>query len=146
MIIWRGWGILVVLIFVLSGGVASGVTHGNPIAMGIGFAAGAVGIWFLGKRFNQTGPKEAYETAVNLRAQELQRMVEVGAYQFPGLPAPQSVEEAHAQAEQQWKHEAETARRGYFNRHSLFFLPMRYWAIVAGLVAVATIITGLIRG
>ncbi|MFK0001734.1 hypothetical protein [Paenarthrobacter sp. NPDC090522] len=146
MIIWRGWGILVILVFAVCGGLAGSLSHGNLIAVGVGFAAGAAGIWYLGKWFNQTMPKEAYEKAVNLRAQELNRMVEVGAYQFPGLAAPRSIEEAHAQAEEQWKYEAETARRGYFNRHSLFFLPMQYWAFVAAFAAVATIISGLARG
>lgn len=146
MIIWRGWGILVLVVFGICGGLAGGLSHGNPIAVGVGFLAGAAGIWYLGKWFNRTRPTAGYEAAVNARSQELSRMVEVGAYQHPGLPAPQSFEEARALADEQLKYEAESARRGYFNRHSLFFLPMQYWAFVAAFAGVAMIISGLVRG
>jgi hypothetical protein len=144
MIIWRGWGILVVLICGLGGGLAGGLSKGNMIAVGFGLAASAAGIWYLGRWLNQIRPRAAYEAAVEHRSQELKRIVEVGAYQFPGQPAPQSVEEAHAQAEQQWKYEAETARRGYFNNHTLFFIPMHYWAALAGLGAIMTILSGIV--
>jgi hypothetical protein len=144
MIIWRGWGILVVLICGLGGGLAGGLTKGNLIAVGLGLAASAAGIWYLGRWLNQTRPKAAYEMAVAHRSQELKRIVEVGAYQFPGLPAPGSVEEAHAQAEEQWKYEAERARGGYFNNHTLFFIPMHYWAGLAGAGAIMTIVSGIV--
>jgi hypothetical protein len=144
MIIWRGWGILVVLICGLGGGLAGGLSKGNMIAVGLGLAASAAGIWYLGRWLNQTRPKAAYEAAVEHRSQELKRIVEVGAYQLPGQPAPQSVEEAHAQAEEQWKYEAETARRGYFNNHTLFFIPMHYWAGLAGVGALMTIVSGIV--
>jgi len=137
---------LVLVVFGVCGGVAGGLSHGNPIAVGVGFLGGAAGIWYLGKWFNHSMPKAGYEAAVNARAQELSRMVEVGAYQHPGLPAPESVEEARAMADEQLKYEAESARRGYFNRHSLFFLPMQYWAVVAAIAGVALIISGLARG
>lgn len=144
MIIWRGWGILVVLFCALGGGLAGGLSHGNPIAIGFGLAAAAVGVWYMGRWLNQIRPKAAYDVALGYRAQELRRIVEVGAYQFPGLPAPQSVEEAHALAEEQWKYEAEKARGRYFNTHTLFFIPMQYWAVLAGVAALGVIVSGLI--
>jgi hypothetical protein len=88
MIIWRGWGILVVLICGLGGGLAGGLSKGNLIAVGLGLAASAAGIWFLGRWLNQTRPKAAYEAAVEYRSQELKRMVEVGAYQFSPSKRP----------------------------------------------------------
>ncbi len=99
-----------------------------------------MGIWL-----NKVEPKAAHETAMGYRAQELQRMVEVGAYQFPGLPAPESVEEGHALAEEQWKYEDAKARQANFNRHTLFFVPMQYWAFLVAASAVTNIITNVIR-
>ncbi len=125
-------------------GLGGGLSKGNLIAVGFGLAASAAGIWYLGRWLNQIRPKAAYEAAVEHRAGELRRIVEVGAYQFPGMPAPQSVEEAHALAEEQWKYEAEKARGGYFNRYTLFFIPMHYWGLLAGIAALMTIVSGIV--
>lgn len=133
-----------VLLWGLGGGLAGGLSKGNVIAVGFGLAASAAGIWYLGRWLNQIRPKAAFEVAVEHRAGELKRIVEVGAYQFPGQPAPESVEVAHAQAEEQWKYEAKTARGGYFNRHTLFFIPMHYWAVPTGVAVLMTIVSGII--
>lgn len=95
-IIWRGWGILVLLFGAIGGGVAGALSHGNMIAIGVGLAAAAAGMWYLGRWLNELRPKAAFDAAIELRSQELKRIVEVGAYQFPGLAAPQSLEEAQA--------------------------------------------------
>jgi hypothetical protein len=42
---------------------------------------------------------------------------------------------SHALAEEQWQYEAETARGGYFKRHTLFFIPMHYFGVLTGLAA-----------
>jgi hypothetical protein len=144
MIIWRGWGILVIVLCGLGGGLAASLFKGDLVAVGVGLAASTAGVWYLGRWLNQIRPKAAFEVAVEHRAGELRRIVEVGAYQFPGRPAPESAEEAHAQAEEQWKSEAETARRGYFNKHTLFFIPMHYWAVPAALAAITTIVSGIV--
>lgn len=125
-IIWRGWGILVLLFGAIGGGVAGGLSHGNMIAIGVGLAAAAAGMWYLGRWLNELRPKAAFDAAIELRSQELKRIVEVGAYQFPGLAAPQSLEEAQAQSEEQLAWEASKARSGYFNGHTFFFVPMQY--------------------
>lgn len=54
MIVWSGWGILVVLIAGLAAGigVAAGGTAHASLGMGLGAILGAVGIWFLGRRLN----------------------------------------------------------------------------------------------
>jgi hypothetical protein len=144
-IMWRGWGILVVVMCGLGGGLAGSLSKGNMVAVGFGLAASATGTWYLGRWLNQIRPKTAYEAAVEHRAGELRRIVEVGAYQFPGRSTPESVGEAHAMAEEQWKYEAATARAGYFNRHTLFFIPMHYWGALIGLVALITIAFGFIH-
>lgn len=65
---------------------------------------------------------------------------------FVQPPNPRGQSLSHALAEEQWQYEAETARGGYFNRHTLFFIPMHYWGVLTGLAARMTIVGGIIQG
>jgi len=60
MIVWRGWGILVIVIAALSQGLVQLIGQSldlqENILVLIGFLLAAPIIWWLGKRFNQ--PKE----------------------------------------------------------------------------------------
>ena len=94
MIIWSGWGILVVLIVVLVGGlgaIAGGDDHAGT-GLAVGLILSAVFIWILGKRFNSKQDRTLLE--------------------------PETGREVVVKA----------------TRHSLFFIPMQWWApVVAGL-------------
>ncbi|WP_120522033.1 hypothetical protein [Arthrobacter celericrescens] len=143
-IIWRGWGILVLLFGAVGTGAAGVLSHGNTVATGVGLAAAGAGIWFLGRWLNELAPKAAFAAAMEFRAQELRRIVDVGAYCFPGLPAPQSYDEALAQSEEQLALESAQARPAYFNKHTFFFVPMQYLGLVLGAGALMVVISGLI--
>lgn len=143
-IIWRGWGILVLLFAAVGAGTAGALSHGNMVATGTGLAAAGAGTWFLGRWLNVLAPEAAYAAAMEFRAQELRRIVDAGAYCFPGLPAPQSYDEARAQSEEQLALERTQARPAYFNRHTFFFVPMQYLGLVLGVTALMLVISGLV--
>ncbi|PWV45712.1 MULTISPECIES: hypothetical protein [Nocardiopsis] len=97
MIIWRGWGILVLLIaaaIAVPCGIVAGHLMGSQ-ASGLGGAVGcvlaAVAVYFVGQRLN--APKQAFDPAT-------------------GQPV---------------RHR---------NAHTLFFVPMQYWAFILPVVAV----------
>ena len=94
MIIWSGWGILVVG-FAVAGMVLGGlVGAGSNIGLGIGLALSALPIWLVGRRLND--PSSA-RTLVD----------------------PQ------------------TGQTVVFQRtHSLFWIPMQWWAIAALVLAI----------
>ncbi|MGO4270691.1 hypothetical protein AB4Z22_12730 [Paenibacillus sp. TAF58] len=103
MVIWKGWGILAVVIagagFIvgiliesLIYGSSKGVVHGWPYTLTL--IAAAVGIWFSGKALN----KSAGRVLVDQQTNQQFKM---------GTP------------------------------HSLFFIPMQYWAFLLGVIAIA---------
>lgn len=124
--------------------MAASLSHGNMFAIGVGLAAAGAGTWRMGRWLNEQRPKAAFEAAMDLRAQELKRIVWAGAYRFPGLEAPQSFEEACAQSEEQLAWEGAKARTAYFNRHTFFFIPMQYLGFVLGAAAVMLMVSGLV--
>jgi len=134
----------VLLFGAVGAGASAALSHGNTIAIGAGLGAAGAGVWYLGRWLNELAPKTAYAAAMELRTQELQRIVDVGAYRFPGLPAPQSFDEARAQSEEQLAWEGAQARPAYFNRHTFFFVPMQYLGLLLGAAALMLVISGLI--
>lgn len=109
MIIWRGWGILVLLIaalfqwlgYAISSGLGNGSLEGDTQIIGyLLFLPAAVVIWFLGKYLNK--PKTYIDKA--------------------------------------------TGQQVYSNggRHSLFFIPMEYWAFIYVILAVVLTIVKLV--
>lgn len=109
MIIWKGWGILVIPIallgILLSSLVSSLFVSGDVlkssagnIIIGIGFLLSAIGIWFIGKWFHS-------------RSQRIMIDRETGKEYNMG------------------------------RTHSLFFIRMEYWSIVAVILGIAIFFT-----
>ncbi|MCL2490654.1 MAG: hypothetical protein FWF36_08050 [Propionibacteriaceae bacterium] len=150
MIIFSGWGILAIvppgigyglgmLLGVAIGGESS--TKAFVIAS-IGLMIGSVGDWYLGNWFNKIRPAAQMDQAVAARRQQLQQLVSSGQYyRGPGYPMPTSMQDAQNQADAQLAAEAAGAHARIGNRHTLFFIPMQYWAYIgAGLGAVLLIV------
>ena len=69
------------------------------------------------------------------RRAELRARVDAGQFQMaPGLQAPSSREEGYAQVEQLITNESPDALRQLKNIHTLFFIPMQWFAIGVGVV------------
>ena len=104
MIVWTGWGALALLVplaftaALSAAGTALGASpEGLNPGSAIGLLAGAVAVWFLGRRLNRGASLD------ELRA---------------GHPGPRA------------------------NRHTLFWIPMQWWAPVQGVGAVvAAVVT-----
>ncbi|MDA8370184.1 MAG: hypothetical protein M0026_09980 [Nocardiopsaceae bacterium] len=104
MIIWRGWGILVLLIALAAaapGGLAVEAVLGPELAeFGVagGLAVAAIAVFFIGQKFN--APRQGY-------------------HQSTGQPVM------------------------YRNGHTLFFIPMQYWAFILLAISVVVIVMTL---
>ena len=69
------------------------------------------------------------------RRAELRARVDAGQFQMaPGLQAPSSREEGYAQVEQLITNESPDVLRQLKNIHTLFFIPMQWFAVGAGVV------------
>lgn len=145
MIIWRGWGVLALLIFGASMGLGILISP-NPglrgIFAGLTVIGGAVGTWFLGQHLNKTKPVQEFEQWYARRSNEVGALVRGGAYdnvrdpQNPDRPA-----DPNAVGNYVLQQEAARVRSGLTNRHSLFFVPMQYWAYLFGAIGVVFVVT-----
>lgn len=133
MIIWRGLGILGVLIPAALFGALYAPTQ-NLALGGVGVLIGAVAVYFVGRYLNVQRPLAKLEEAVASRRQQLIAMVDAGTFYLgPGNPVPQNRAEAHAQAEALLAAERERALSSIRTQHSIFFIPLQ-WASVVLLV------------
>lgn len=139
MIIWAGWGIIGALLALAGGGagaaLATGLGLSAGVGMGLGVILGSVAAWFAGRYFNVTRPAELEGRLLAERHQELQHLVQSGQFHMgPGYAPPRSHAEAQAQADQLMASEAAALRGRAGNKHTLFFIPMQYAAIVTGII------------
>lgn len=135
MVIWRGWGILAVLFLGAGAGLGSAV--GGRVGLVLGLLVGAAACWAVGQRMNATGPAAKVAAYREARAAELHAMADAGTFHLgAGHPAPTSYEEAHAQADYLANAEADALKGRGHNAHTLFFIPMQFWAFVGALLAV----------
>lgn len=150
MVIWRGWGVLafiyaaLAMIFCL--GAASTVVPGSalPFTAAIGLLLAAVATWFTGRALNVTGPQKKIDAWFPARQQQVHELVDTGRFSLgPGQPPPTSHEEARDQGEQLLQLELQQARRS-LNIHTLFFVPMQYWAVIMACVAVLVVVLGAV--
>ncbi|MGO1974198.1 MAG: hypothetical protein ACTH2Q_14680 [Propionibacteriaceae bacterium] len=147
MIIWRGWGILGVLIALLGAVIGLGVGNmigGGAVAVciGLGLAAGGVGAHFVGKHLNVASVDQKVEGHLAQRRAELDHLVQSGQFQLaPGVPVASSEAEARAQADQVLAGEREHLAPRLRNQHTLFFVPLQYAAF--GIVALGLVIAAL---
>ncbi|QXT63668.1 hypothetical protein [Tessaracoccus palaemonis] len=140
MIIWRGWGILAAGYVALTGIFGIGIPWSVggaslkwimlPVALVM-----AVACWFTGRYFNVVKPRRVVEQELPALRQQLEASVAAGTFRLANQPPPTSLEQARGQAE------------GYLqfisgqhhgrNWHTMFFLPMQYWAFLIAAWGVA---------
>jgi hypothetical protein len=143
MIIFRGWGLLgaafpALTAFALGAlpasmyGSKSAIT--NIVAALGALVGGALG-FLCGRWLNVIRPRAKVAEWQEQRRAELRARVDAGQFQMaPGLQAPSSREEGYAQVEQLITNESPDALRQLKNIHTLFFIPMQWFAIGVGVV------------
>jgi len=143
MIIFRGWGLLgaafpALTAFALGAlpasmyGSKSAIT--NIVAALGALVGGALG-FLCGRWLNVIRPRAKVAEWQEHRRDELRARVDAGQFQMaPGLQAPSSREEGYAQVEQLITNESPDVLRQLKNIHTLFFIPMQWFAIGAGVV------------
>lgn len=151
MIIWRGWGILAILIGGICAGVGTMMSIGNPsltpIFVGLMLIGGGVGTWFLGDWLNQKRPVAEFDGWFAHRREEVAALVRGGAYSnVPDPQRPGQLADPWAVGEYVLKQESAKVRAALTNRHSLFFIPMQYLGFVMGGIGVVVMIAGAFRG
>jgi hypothetical protein len=150
MVIWRGWGVLAfvygALAMIVFAGAASTVLPepGLPYSIALGLTLAAVATWFTGQAMNVTGPQRKIDAWHAARHEQLDALVASGQFMLgPGQPPPTSAEEARTQSQQLLQLELQQAERSR-NRHTLFFVPMQYWAFVFAAAALVALVLGLV--
>ena len=143
MIIFRGWGLLgaafpALTAFALGAlpasmyGSKSAIT--NIVAALGALVGGALG-FLCGRWLNVIRPRAKVAEWQEQRRAELRARVDAGQFQMaPGLQSPSSREEGYAQVEQLITNESPDVLRQLKNIHTLFFIPMQWFAIGAGVV------------
>ena len=143
MIIFRGWGLLgaafpALTAFALGAlpasmyGSKSAIT--NIVAALGALVGGALG-FLCGRWLNVIRPRAKVAEWQEQRRAELRARVDAGQFQMaPGLQAPSSREEGYAQVEQLITTESPDVLRQLKNIHTLFFIPMQWFAIGVGVV------------
>lgn len=152
MIIWRGFGALAVL-FIGAGagiGAAIGSSLGDRWVMpmvGVGLILGGVGTALFGQWLNVTRPAGRVRVWSAERSAQLHDIADAGTFHLgPGYAAPQSMEEAHHQADLLVAAEEQEARARSRNQHTLFFIPIQWVGWGAAISGVMVLISGLIAG
>ena len=143
MIIFRGWGLLgaafpALTAFALGAlpasmyGSKSAIT--NIVAALGALVGGALG-FLCGRWLNVIRPRAKVAEWQEQRRAGLRARVDAGQFQMaPGLQAPSSREEGYAQVEQLITNESPDVLRQLKNIHTLFFIPMQWFAIGVGVV------------
>lgn len=150
MIIWRGWGILAILIGGLAAGLGSAISVVNPalspIFIGLMLIGGGVGTWFLGDYLNQKRPVAEFDGWYARRREEVAAQVRGGAYNnVPDPQRPGQLADPWAVGEYVLKQESTKVRAALTNRHSLFFVPLQYLGFVMGGIGIVVMVVGLFR-
>lgn len=151
MIIWRGWGILAILIGGAAAGLGAAMSVGNraltPILVGLMLIAGGVGTWFLGNYLNQKKPIAEFDSWYARRRDEVAAQVRGGAYHNVADPQrPGQAAHPWAVGEYVLQQESAKVRAALTNRHSLFFIPLQYLGFVMGAIGIVVMVAGLFRG
>lgn len=141
MIIFRGWGLLGAGIPVLTAfaiGALPMSLYGDKSAIANIFVAlgalvgGALG-FLCGRWLNVIRPRAKVAQWQEQRRAELRARVDAGQFQMaPGFQAPASREEGYAQVEQMIAAESPEVFSHLKNIHTLFYIPMQWFAVGAG--------------
>ncbi len=143
MIIFRGWGLLGAGIPVLTAFVIGALPmslYGDKSAIANIFVAlgalvgGALG-FLCGRWLNVIRPRAKVAEWQEQRRVELRARVDAGQFQMaPGVQAPATREEGYAQVEQLIAAESPEILSQLKNIHTLFYIPMQWFAIGAGVM------------
>lgn len=149
MVIWRGWGILALFIILipLSIGLvlvspAAGYLVGG-IVSGVLLFGAAIGLWFLGSWLNVTRPRQKIDEHLQSRSVQYEQAFSEGRFQAaPGLAVATDPQVAKAQADTMIDAERQALRAKLPINHSMFWIPLQWWSVVAAIVAIVAIIAG----
>lgn len=143
MIIFRGWGLLGAGIPVLTAFVIGALPmslYGDKSAIANIFVAlgalvgGALG-FLCGRWLNVIRPRAKVAEWQEQRRVELRARVDAGQFQMAsGVQAPVTREEGYAQVEQLIAAESPEILSQLKNIHTLFYIPMQWFAIGAGVM------------
>lgn len=142
-LVWSGWGILAVLVpglvafLAYSAAQAAGLAQADAFAA-LGAAVGGVACWFIGARLEGGDPTARVAAYRQQRQAELHALVEAGVYRGLGGVRPTSLQDAREQAARQLDAECAGLTRSMTNRHSFFWVPLRWCGlavVVGGIVA-----------
>ena len=143
MIIFRGWGLLGAAFPALTAfalGALPASMYGSKSALtnivaALGALVGGALGFLCGRWLNVIRPRAKVAEWQEQRRAELRARVDAGQFQMaPGLQAPSSREEGYAQVEQLITNESPDVLRQLKNIHTLFFIPMQWFAIGVGVV------------
>ena len=142
MIVYKGWGVLGILLPLLGAGLMCGIASlfnpSNAVYLKfalIGVVVGSVGTWFVGQWLNQKRPFVKLEEWKAQRRVELCSLVDQGQFQIaPGAPAPTSKEEGYAQVEELLEREARDLSPRMLNQHSLYGVPLHMVGLGIGVL------------
>ena len=154
MITFRGWGLLGAGIPALTAfaiGALPMSMYGDKSAIANIFIAlgalvgGALG-FLCGRWLNVIRPRAKVAEWQEQRRAELRARVDAGQFQMaPGVQAPASREEGYAQVEQLIAAESPEVLSQLKNVHTLFYIPMQWFAIGAGVVMFCGFLSNVFR-
>lgn len=114
------------------------------IALGA-LVGGALG-FLCGRWLNVIRPRAKVAEWQEQRRAELRARVDAGQFQMaPGVQAPASREEGYAQVEQLIAAESPEVLSQLKNVHTLFYIPMQWFAIGAGVVMFCGFLSNVFR-
>lgn len=143
MIVWRGWGIVSIFTLLAGYSIAAGILwlftdRPSPAwLLGLGGVVGGALTWLLGYFLNVVRVRSQVDAyAKNLRG-TLHSRAEQGVFQVgPGVPVPSNAAEAATQIEYVVSQHTDDLAQRLKNQHTLFFIPVQYLGIMAGVISV----------
>lgn len=144
MVISRGWGIISFLLLLAGWGLGFAITNPSSLGGGVGLIVAAVGCWFFGQWINVAKPRKDLHTAMDQRAAQLHAAAENGTFYLgPGNPMPNSRADAHAQADALLTAERDQLDISGRNAHTLFWIPVQYFAFIGAAIGVMLIFSAM---
>jgi len=117
----------------------------NIVAALGALVGGALG-FLCGRWLNVIRPRAKVAEWQEQRRAELRARVDAGQFQMaPGLQAPSSREEGYAQVEQLITNESPDVLRQLKNIHTLFYIPMQWFAVGAGVAVFFGALSNVLR-
>ena len=139
-LIFAGLGILgavpLLLVWFLCGWLGAPLSLMAMVALVL-----SIGIYPLGIYLNKTRPARELAARMDARSAQLHALADAGQfYRGPGFPPPTSLADAHQQADALAVEEYAAVKDKVGNRNTLFWIPMQYWAIISGVIALIAIV------